>query len=281
MQFCKLQAAGNDFILFDRLESPEEDWTALAPRLCDRHRGIGADGLMILLPSRRADFRARMFNPDGTEDFCGNGIRCVGRYLHATGRHRGETLRLETLSGERTLRFLNAGCEPPAIQVNMGAPDWRSAAIPARAPVDPVVDVPLRVAGAPLRLNSLSTGTAHTVLFCERLPEDALFFAASPAIEHHPWYPERTSVLWCAVVAPGRLRLRIWERGVGETLACGTGVCAAAAAAQRRGDAGECVAVSCPGGDFEVVREGEDLWLTGPAEIVFSGTISPGFLARR
>ncbi|NLC56062.1 MAG: diaminopimelate epimerase [Armatimonadetes bacterium] len=278
MRFWKVQAAGNDFILFDRRCEPEEDWAALAPRLCNRHTGVGSDGLLILLPSARADYRVRMFNPDGSEDFCGNGLRGVGRYLHAAGIFAGDTLSLETFSGERRLRYLPRPGGAPEITVNMGAPVWNAAAIPARAPADPVIGVPLQVAGVELTVTSLSTGTAHTVIFTEELPEDALFFAASPAIEHHPWFPERTSVLWCRVEAPDRLRLRIWERGVGETLACGTGVCAAAAAARHHGLAGDSVRVFCPGGEFEVTREGEALWLRGPAEIVFSGTLAPALL---
>ena len=273
MRFWKTQGAGNDFVLFDCLRTPEADWPALAPRLCDRHKGIGGDGLLIVLPGKAAEFRMRMFNPDGTEDFCGNGIRCIGRYLHAAGLHDGETLLLETLSGDRVLRFLPRPGGAPAIEVNMGRPAWDAAAIPARAPAAPVVDVPLQVAGADLRVTSLSTGTAHTVIFQDPLPDDALFCTASPALETHPWYPERTSVLWCRVAAFGCLELRIWERGVGETLACGTGVCAAAAAARRHGLAGDHVAVRCPGGDFQVRWEGEEQWLLGPAEMVFAGEI--------
>ncbi|HHX42243.1 MAG TPA: diaminopimelate epimerase, partial [Armatimonadetes bacterium] len=229
-RFIKVQAAGNDFILFDCLQEPELPWAPLAPRLCDRHRGIGSDGLLIVLPSTRAHYRMRMFNPDGTEDFCGNGLRCIGRYLHAAGLHRQRELILETIQGTRRIRFL-PGDEAPEIEANMGEPRWEAAAIPARGPVDPLVGVPLEVAGDPLVLTALSTGTAHTVLFREELPDDALFLSVSPALETHEWFPERTSVLWCQAEVYGRLRLRIWERGVGETLACGSGVCAAAAAA--------------------------------------------------
>ncbi|MBI3946923.1 MAG: diaminopimelate epimerase [Armatimonadetes bacterium] len=274
MRFTKLQAAGNDFILFDCLRAPEADWSALAPRLCDRRAGIGSDGLLILVPGSAADFRMRMFNPDGTEDFCGNGIRCAGRYLHASGLHTRSPLRLETIGGDRALRFEARDGGSPTIAVNMGVPRWDAAAIPACAPADPVVGVPIRVAGADLELTSLSTGTAHTVVFRDALPDDALFLAASPALEAHPWFPERTSVLWCRVEAFGRLRLRIWERGAGETLACGTGVCAAAAAARRHGFAGDAVSVTCPGGAFEVSRERDDQWLRGPAEIVFVGDVA-------
>lgn len=273
-RFTKVQAAGNDFILFDCLQEPELPWSSLAPRLCDRHRGIGSDGLLIVLPSVGADFRMRMFNPDGTEDFCGNGLRCVARYLHATGLHRQSELILETIQGARQLRFL-PGDGTPGIEANMGVPRWDAAAIPARGPADPLVGVPLEVAGVPLVLTSLSTGTAHTVLFREELPDDALFLSVSPALETHEWFPERTSVLWCQAEVYGRLRLRIWERGVGETLACGSGVCAAAAAAVRHGLAGkERVEVFCPGGAFQVRWEGSEQWLRGPAEIVFEGCLS-------
>lgn len=273
VRFWKLQAAGNDFVLFDRLHEPEERWEALAPLVCDRHMGVGGDGILVVLPSTQADFRMRMFNPDGTEDFCGNGIRCVGRYLQAAGLHQDGSLRLETISGERLLCFGPRAGGYPSIAVNMGAPAWDAAAVPTRAPADPVVDLPLSVAGARLRITSLSTGTTHTVIFRDELPGDTLFLSASPALEHHPWFPERTSVLWCVAQGGGRLLLRIWERGVGETLSCGTGVCAAAAAARRHGLAGDTAHVVCPGGEFDVVQEGEDQWLHGPAEILFEGVL--------
>jgi diaminopimelate epimerase len=141
-----------------------------------------------------------------------------------------------------------------------------------------VIDVPLRLGDEDLRITSLSTGTAHSVIFCNELPGDEAFFAVSPQIERHPWFPERTNVLWCRAEGDSCLRLRIWERGAGETLACGTGVCAAAAAAMRRGLAGDEVSVICPGGAFSVRRAGTDLWLRGPAEIVFQGQTSPDFL---
>lgn len=274
MRFVKLQAAGNDFILFDCLHVPEREWPELAPRLCDRHKGIGSDGLLILVPGGTTAFRMRMFNPDGTEDFCGNGLRCVGRYLHESGLHTNSALWLETLSGKRLLRFEARDDGPPSIAVNMGIPQWEASAIPARAPADPVVGVPLRIGETDVVITSLSTGTAHTVVFCEALPDNALFLDVSPKLEKHPWFPERTSVLWCQVERFGQLRLRIWERGVGETLACGTGVCAAAAAARRHALAGETVWVTCPGGSFQVVWEGDEQWLHGPAEIVFAGEIA-------
>jgi diaminopimelate epimerase len=270
MRFHKYQGAGNDFVIVAGDERPETDWPALARALCPRHLAVGADGLLVCQQSAVADLRMRMYNPDGTEDMCGNGLRCLALYAVDEGLTAG-AFRVETLAGVRAVNVGTAREGAAEIRTEMGRADLRPAAIPMRHPGDRAVDVELEVAGEQVRLTALSTGTAHSVLFGPR-PDDQRFRRLSPALELHPVFPERTSVLWATPLASSHLSLRIWERGVGETLACGTGACAAAVAARLHGLAGDRVLVDSPGGRLVVeVGPDLDLTLTGPAARVFAG----------
>jgi diaminopimelate epimerase len=267
--FTKMQAIGNDFVVVDEALWPEGDWAARARSLCDRRFGVGADGLLVVSPSDVADVRMRMFNPDGTEDMCGNGLRCVVRFAHERGR-LGTEGTVETLAGVRPVRVL-----PEAFAAGMGAPRFAPADLPMHASGERVLDFPLAVDGEPISVSVVSTGTTHTVLWVDNLPEDALFFRLSPRLENHPLFPERTSVLWTQVEGQDRLRVRIWERGVGETLGCGTGACAAAVLARVQGKSSAPeIAVASQGGTLRVAWPGgpdDAITLTGPAEAVFTG----------
>ena len=281
LPFVKMQGVGNDFVVVDAGAWPErEDWPARAIVLCDRRTGIGGDGLLVVGPSAVADVRMRMFNPDGTEDMCGNGLRCVVRFAHERGFLGTEGV-AETRAGLRRVSVLG----PDTFAADMGAPRFAPADLPMR--VDgpgPVLDFPLTLEGGEtLPVSVVSTGTTHTVVFVERLPEDADFFRLSPRIELHPLFPERTSVLWTLVEGPdsqatvARLRLRIWERGAGETLGCGTGACAAAVLArmQNKASAPE-IDVLSRGGTLRVAWAGgadDTILLTGPAEVVYTGRL--------
>lgn len=269
MEIWKYQGVGNDFVLVEG-ETDEGAWPQVAEGMCARHWGVGADGLLVVLPSGTAAARMRMFNPDGTEDMCGNGLRCVALHLAERGRAAG-AFEVETLSGLRQVEIVERGPGWAQVRAGMGRADLRPDAIPARLAGDRAVDVEVPVADETLRLTPLSTGTAHAVLFGDR-PDDARFFRLSPLVEHHALFPERTTVLWATVAGPDRLSLRIWERGVGETLACGTGACAAAVAAYLKGLVGREVRVESPGGTLEVGIGGDlSLTLTGPAVRVFRG----------
>lgn len=274
--FTKMQGVGNDFVVVDEgAWRAGADWPAQAIRLCDRKRGVGADGLLVVGPSTRVDLRMRMFNPDGTEDMCGNGLRCVVRFAHARGTIGDEAV-VETHAGFLSVAVLPGGL----IRTAMGPPALVPVILPMNVPGERVLDFPLPVAGDTIPVSVISTGTTHAIVFVSELPGDERFFALSPLIENHELFPERTSVMWTQVTGPNHLRLRIWERGAGETLGCGTGACAAAVLARVQGKvaaAGE-VMVASKGGELHVDwfgDEGSAILLTGPAETVYTG-VWPG-----
>ena len=270
----KMEAVGNDFVLVDEGDAAVDDWAPLARRLCSRHFGVGADGLLVVGPGDRADLRMRMFNPDGTEDHCGNGMRCA--LLHAVGTLApGEERRLtlETLAGVRRARiFLRDG--QPFVETEMGEPAFAPRDLPMRAESERVIDYPLDVDGETVRVTVVSTGTTHSVVFADAREVEERFLRLSPSLEIHPAFPERTSVMWATPEGTDRIRLRIWERGVGETLGCGTGACATMIAARLHGFVGDRATVASKGGELEVFWPGEGgCTLTGTARTVFIGNL--------
>ncbi len=276
LAFTKMQGVGNDFIVVDGRAYRDLDWSALAIELCDRKFGIGADGLLVLDETRLADIMMRMYNPDGTPDVCGNGLRCLARYAVERGVVADDTLRMATLAGVRAARMEREPTgEIAAVTVSMGQPRFDPPSIPMQVVADRVIDYPLELdPDTVLPITALSTGSTHAVTFVEMLPDDLRFLAISPLVENHPLFPDRTSLMWCRVEGPERLRLRIWERGVGETWGCGTGACAAAVAAILHGYAAEGtpVTVASRGGELIIRwREGEAMEMTGPAAFVFEG----------
>ncbi len=277
-----MQGVGNDFVLVDARALAMLDWAALAPKLCDRRFGVGSDGLLVIEHSSVADLRMRMFNPDGTEDFCGNGLRCVARYV---SEDSPAEMTIETIAGSRHASVQKVHPvhpdSPPlggrgvggwGVTVDMGSPQFIPTAIPMAVDADRVLNFPLEVLGETLTITALSTGTAHTIIFADRLPESPRFEMLSAAIEHHSLFPERTSVMWTKVESRSQLSLRIWERGGGETWGCGSGACAAAVAARVHGLADTPVTVSSRGGDLAIDwTEGGRIAMTGPAEKVYAG----------
>lgn len=272
-----MHGTGNDFVVLDAFAhplSPQTNFINLAIKLCARHFGIGSDGLLLLEPTARADARMRMWNPDGTEDMCGNGLRCVAWLFHQRRYTDKSTFTLDTLAGLRQATMREDG----SMQVEMGKANWKLHDIPMNPHKDTFGDqaieyqLPLEKVLIP-HVTSLSTGTTHSVIFVDELPKEKYFQEHSPAIENHAWFPERTSVLWTKVLSPDELQVRIWERGVGETLACGTGACAVAAAAWRtkRCNAEE-VKVQSIGGILQVQQNGAgELLLAGDVKLVFEG----------
>ncbi len=288
LSFWKMQGAGNDFVVLDALRHPLPDgfdFAHAAKVLCARHLSVGSDGLLLLdwpTPKAKAAdaaIRMRMWNPDGTEDMCGNGLRCIVRLAHAH-EHIPLTFVCETLAGLRGCEILEDG----EIRVEMGEPSFDWAEIPLRRSDDfqgeSNVDYTLRINGETVApLTSLSTGSTHTVLFSNQSQIDEKFKSWSPRLEHHAAFPERTTVLWTQVRGPHEVQVRIWERGVGETLACGTGACATAVAAQITNrampDADGNIAVHSGGGVLRVTwQPGQPILLTGPAEVVYKGTFT-------
>ena len=274
--FWKVHGSGNDFVLVDGRRSAE-DWAALAPPLCDRHYGVGADGVLVMASSSIAPVRMRMYNPDGSEaEMCGNGLRCFARHMveqEGMVSLDGE-LAIETGAGVLSARFRHAGGHVQAVRIAMGEPVFD----PARIPVGvegpgPLQDLPLRAAEEDLRLTCLSMGNPHAVQFTETPVDAYALERVGPQVERHALFPQRTNFAIVNVLAPDHLRVRVWERGAGLTLACGTGACAALVAARLHERAATRATVSLPGGDLVIEWDGAGpVFLEGPAVTVYEGT---------
>jgi diaminopimelate epimerase len=273
LSFVKLHGTANDFVYADARGGLPDDPARLAARLCDRRRGVGADGLILLLPSERADCRMVIYNPDGSRpEMCGNGIRGFAKFVHDRGIVTRNPLRVETDDGVKTLECELAGGRVRRVRVDMGAPVWDAPAIPVAAEGE-VIERPLEVAGHEYRVTCVSMGNPHCVVFLDDVA--ALPLAElGPRFEHHPLFPRRINTEFIRVASPERLEMRVWERGAGETMSCGTGACAAAVAAARTGRAGRQVAVSLPGGELEIEWRADDhVVMTGDAVEVFEGRV--------
>ena len=270
MKFAKLEATGNDFILVD-VRDLEQDWSRLAIAMCHRHFGVGADGLILLLRSKVAELGMRMFNPDGSEaEACGNGLMCLARYAIETGVAKiDRELAVETLAGTRKVRPLAGRSE-----VGMGVPRFKAKEIPmlVEGQVDIILDYPITVQGEKLLLACLSMGNPHAVCFPHEAVANFPLFELGPIVENHPIFPNRVNFEIANVVGQNKVRARIWERGVGETLSCGTGACAVAVAARLHGQVDSHVDIIMPGGMLTVDWDGVgEVVLGGPAELVFWG----------
>jgi diaminopimelate epimerase len=285
MKFSKLQATGNDFILVDTITGPRGgDWGELARAMCDRHFGIGADGLILVQDSTIADLKMRIFNSDGSEaEVSGNGLRCFAKHAIEKGvigkvssraGQSNRSLTIETLSGVKKAKAYMSGNKVNQVEVNMGLPRFQPEQIPIRVKVDiiPILDYPLVVDRKKLSLSLLSMGNPHAVSFVSR-PISAFPLAdIGPKVEMHPMFPQRINFEIARVLSRGKIEARVWERGVGETLACGSGACAIAVAAQLLDYVNRQVDIILEGGTVTVSwdREGEVL-LTGPVKEVFTG----------
>lgn len=271
LQFTKMQAVGNDFILIEWFKDGELDWSTLSKRLCDRHFGVGSDGLIVILPSEIADYRMRMFNPDGTEDMCGNGLRCSIRLFYESQNPDKTYFRIETISGIRDGEIIDT--DKWTVRVNLGKPILSPEDIPVLLDFSPVIDFPLVAGDRTFNATILSTGTTHTIIFFKDLP-DEIFLEYSPRIENNPIFPERTSVIWVTEEDEDELKIRIWERGVGETLSCGTGACAAVVAKVLKNGNRTNYRVTSKGGTLSVDwRNKKDILLSGKVESVFRGNL--------
>jgi len=289
MRFCKLQATGNDFILVDArtpsvIPSEAENLAELARDLCRHHFGIGADGLILVQDSELANVKMRMFNPDGSEaEACGNGLRCFVKYVienviagkvSLQAERSNPCLTIETLSGLRKAKASISGGKVSEVDVGMGVPQFQPDQIPFKAKVDiiPILDYHLPIGERRLAVSILSMGNPHAVSFLsEPVPGFPLAEVGRKG-ERHPMFPQRTNFEIARVLSKGKIEARVWERGVGETLACGSGACAIAVAGQLLNYVGEEVDITFPGGIVTVFwdRVGEVL-LSGPVEEVFAG----------
>ena len=274
MCFTKMQGAGNDYVYLDCFRQPmPRDPAALSRAISDRHFGVGSDGLILICSSEKADARMRMFNSDGSEaEMCGNGIRCVAKFVYDHGLARKPVLAVETGRGVLTLELEIRDGSVHQVRVDMGEPILEAARIPTTLPGNPPVEVPLAVADQTLKVTCLSMGNPHCVTFVDSVP-DALVLGAGPKIERHEAFPHRTNVEFVRINGPEDVTVRVWERGSGETLACGTGACAVAVAGLLTGRTKRRITAHLPGGDLRLFWSETDnhVYLSGPAVEVFCG----------
>ncbi len=272
MRFTKMHGCGNDYVYVDCFRQPlPRDPAALSRVISDRHFGVGGDGLILICPSEKADARMRMFNADGSEaEMCGNGVRCVAKYVYDHGLARKPTLTIETGRGILSLELTVADGQVAQVRVDMGEPILEAARIPTSLPGNPPQEVQLP--SHPLRATCVSMGNPHCVCFVEQIT-DELVLGLGPKIEKDPVFPRRTNVEFVRVNRPDDLTMRVWERGSGETLACGTGACAVAVAGVLTGRTQRSLVVHLPGGALHLEWSAADqhVYLTGPAVEVFSG----------
>jgi len=274
MRFTKMQGAGNDYIYVDCFSnSMPHDPAGLSRAISDRHFGVGADGLILICTSNKADARMRMFNADGSEaEMCGNGIRCLAKYLYDHGIVRKPALTVETGRGILSLDLEFQGGAVSQVCVDMGEPILQAARIPTLLPGDPWIDGPLSVGDRTFKVSCVSMGNPHCIIYVDELT-DALVQGLGPQIERHAAFPRRTNVEFVRVNGPEDVTVRVWERGSGETLACGTGACAVAVVSVLTGRTQRKVTAHLPGGDLKLHWSERDnhVYLTGPAVEVFSG----------
>jgi len=273
MKFTKMHGAGNDYVYVDCFaETIPRDLARLAVAVSDRHKGIGADGLILICPSEVADARMRMFNADGSEsEMCGNGVRCVAKYVYDHGIARKETLEIETGRGVLTLDLETSHGKVARVRVNMGTPVLEGGKIPTTLPGNPPIRQKLSAAGREFDVTCVSMGNPHCVAFVDRL-SDEWVLKVGPEVERHPAFPRRVNAEFIEVVSPREFKMRVWERGSGETQACGTGACASAVAGVLTGLTERRVLAHLPGGDLELEwAESGAVYLTGPAVEVFTG----------
>ncbi len=279
MRFTKMHGAGNDYVYVNCFEEPmPANPAALAQQVSDRHFGIGADGLILICPSSVADARMRMFNADGSEsEMCGNGVRCVAKYVYDHGICRNNTLRIETGNGVLTLDLKIIAGLVQRVRVDMGAPILEPARVPTTLPGNsayagsPAANVDLDLGDCRLQVTCVSMGNPHCITFVDE-PTDQLVLQVGPRVENDPHFPNRINAEFVQVLSPDEVRMRVWERGSGETLACGTGACAVCVAGALTGRTNRKIRVHLPGGDLELEWAADNhVYLTGEAVEVFNG----------
>lgn len=278
MKFTKMQGIGNDYIYVNCFEEQVVNPEQLSVRLSDRRFGIGGDGLILIMPSQIADFKMRIFNADGSEAMmCGNGTRCIGKYVYEHGLVNKTHITLETNSGIKYLELHCTGDQVTSVTVDMGKAILTPREIPVESDSqEPFVAKPVQVGDRLERLTCVSVGNPHAVVFCDRV-EDLDLEKLGPLFEHHAIFPDRVNTEFVRVIDDHTLQMRVWERGSGETLACGTGACATTVAAVLNGycPQGEPILVKLRGGDLTITYQADGtVMMTGPAEEVFQGEIN-------
>lgn len=277
MRFTKMQGCGNDYIYIDgRAERiPQEEKPELVRRLSDRHFGIGGDGVIFINPFVGADFEMEMYNADGTRaEMCGNGIRCVGKYVYDKGLTNKTDISVISAGKVKYLTLFVRNGKVETVKVNMGAPELTTALVPVLCDQEQTVDEPISVRGREYRMTCVSMGNPHAVVFVNDV-ESLAIEEIGPYFENHERFPSRTNTEFVQVIDKNTVRMRVWERGTGETLACGTGACAAVVACVLNGLTEETVTVELLGGSLDITwdREANLVYMTGPAVTVFEGSV--------
>lgn len=275
LKFTKMHGAGNDYIYMDAISQKIDNPSELAVKLSSRNFGIGSDGLVLILPSDICDFRMQMFNSDGSEaEMCGNASRCVGKYVYDKGLTGKNEITLETGAGIKYITLLEGNSKSRRVTVDMGEPILNPDLIPVKAEGEPVLNLPLDIDGKSWEITCVSMGNPHAVIFTTGI-KDLDLPVIGPKFEKHPIFPRKTNTEFIEVVDRQTLNMRVWERGAGETLACGTGACAATVAAILNDYCGRKIKIHLLGGDLEIEwsKENNHVYMTGEAVTVFEGQL--------
>lgn len=278
MKFTKMHGCGNDYIYVDGAREiiPAERKSEVVKFLSDRHFGIGGDGVIFINPSDVADFEMEMYNMDGSRsEMCGNGIRCVGKYVYDHGLTRKTSLSIVSCGKIKYLELTVEDGKVAKVRVNMGSPVLEATEIPVVASQSPVVDTPIAVDGREYRMTCVSMGNPHAIVYVDEMIDDETMAKIGPLFEHHERFPRRVNTEFVKVLDRERVQMRVWERGTGETLACGTGACAVTVASILNGLTEDDITVELLGGNLEIFwdRKENVVYMTGPATTVFEGEI--------
>ena len=275
MKFTKMHGIGNDYVYVNCFRETVEHPGEVAAKISDRHFGIGSDGLILICPSEVADFRMDMYNSDGSQGaMCGNGIRCVAKYVYDYGLTDKTQISVETKSGIKYLELTVKDGKVALVKVDMGAPILEPGRIPVTLPGDQIVDQPLQVSGKDYRITCVSMGNPHCIVPVQDV-DGLKIEQIGPDFENHEVFPDRVNTEFIRVLDRRTVQMRVWERGAGETWACGTGACAVAVACILNGWTEREITVKLRGGDLQISwdQEKNTVWMTGPAETVFDGEI--------
>ena len=274
MRFTKMQGRGNDYVYVNCFQEKIENPPELARKISDRHFGVGSDGLIMINPSDKADFEMEMYNADGSRgEMCGNGIRCVAKYVYDYGLTDKTSISVETLGGVKYLNLTVKDGKVKLVKVDMGKPELEPSKVPVIAEGDRAVDAPIDVDGEEYRMTCISMGNPHAVVFVDCDVRELPLEEIGPKFENHERFPNRVNTEFVRVLDRHTAEMRVWERGSGETLACGTGACAVAVACALNGYTEDEVTVRLLGGDLHIKwdQEKDTVYMTGPAEVVFDG----------
>lgn len=276
MKFTKMHGCGNDYVYVDCTKEMIKNPGEVSKYVSDRHFGVGSDGLILICSSEVADFRMAMYNADGSEGaMCGNGIRCVAKYVYDKGLTEKKNISVETKSGIKYLELTVEDGKVVLVKVNMGAPVLTSKDIPVAVDTEKCIDTDINVDGKDYKITCVSMGNPHAVVFVDEDVKELPLEKIGPKFENHPMFPDRVNTEFVQVLSRNEANMRVWERGSGETLACGTGTCATVVACVLNGLTDDEVTVHLLGGDLFIKYDREEniVWMTGPATIVFDGEI--------